>query len=176
MLLDRETIIELLTQLGARLHKRGLEAELYVVGGTAMALVYNRSTVTHDIDAIFEPASEIEAEAKAMARGRRDLPADWINSKVKPLLPVLYDSNQVEALVAPGISVNVASPAHLLAMKVRAARGERDLQDILALCRILNLRTVSDVWQIADEVWGDDLIREDSKQIVNDFLEHYGIS
>lgn len=174
-LLDRETIVELLTQLGARLARRGLEAELYVVGGTAMALAYNRTKVTTDIDAIFEPVAEVEAEARAMARDRRDLPDDWLNSKVKPLLPVLYDQNQVEAISAPGISVNVASPEHLLAMKVRAARDDRDLQDVLALVRILNLRSMPEVWAIADAVWTTELITPESRFTVTEYLLHYGL-
>lgn len=172
-LLDREAIVELLTQLGARLDKRGIEAELYVVGGTAMALAYNRSKVTRDIDAVFEPASIVEAEAKAMAKRRRDLPDDWLNSRVKPLLPLLYDAHQIEAFAAPGISVNVASPQHLLAMKVRAARDERDLQDVLILCRFLQLSNTDDVWQIADAIWGNAIVSKASRQIVNDYLDHY---
>ena len=45
-LLDRETILELLRQLGQRLSDRGIHAELYVVGGTAMVLAYNRNRLT----------------------------------------------------------------------------------------------------------------------------------
>lgn len=175
MLLDREVILELLTQLGSRLHSRGVEAELYVVGGTAMALVYDRQVVTRDIDATFKPASVVQAEAEKLAMDHPGLPKDWLNSKVAPLLPLIFDENQVEALAAPGISVNVASPQHLLAMKVRAARDERDLQDVLALCRILKIRHIDEVWVIAQQVWGDDFIRDDNKQIVSDYLDSFDI-
>jgi len=51
----REKIIELLTELGARLLEQGIEGELYLVGGGAMLLGYNRNTVTKDLDAIYAP-------------------------------------------------------------------------------------------------------------------------
>ena len=55
-LLDRETVEELLRQLGARLVDRGVEAELYVVGGAAMALANDTRRLTRDIDAIAVPS------------------------------------------------------------------------------------------------------------------------
>ena len=173
--LDEFRVRSLLAELGKRLEGRGIEAEIYVVGGAAMILAYDRTRVTRDIDAIGVPQEEIDAEARAMAADHRDLEEDWLNSKVLPLLPRAIDGERLEVMGAPGITVNVASPRHLLAMKARAARGRRDLDDLWVLCRILGITQVDEVWEICREVWGDDLIREDVRIIVSDDLRRrYG--
>ena len=175
-LLDREAILELLRQLGARLDARGLVAEVYVVGGTAMVLAYDRTRLTRDVDAITEAQEVVEAEAREMAAGRRDLASDWFNGRVRPLLPQVVDADRVEAFSAPGISVVVASPRHLLAMKVRAARGERDLEDIVLLARALGIDAIADVIAVADEVWGPGLLREESVFLVSEGLRDRGFT
>ena len=173
--LDRERIVALLGELAGRLEARGLEADLYVVGGTAMALAYDRLRVTRDIDAVGEPMAAIEAEAREMAGVHRDLPADWLSARVMPLLPRSFDADRIEALAWPGLSVNVASPRRLLAMKVRAGRYDRDLEDIWILCQVLELVRLEQIWDIVDEVWGAGMLREDVALLVGDYLRARGL-
>lgn len=174
-MLDRERIVALLGELAGRLNSRGLEADLYVVGGTAMALAYDRLRVTRDIDAVGEPMAAIEAEAREMAAVHHDLPADWLSAQVMPLLPRSFDADRIEALAWPGLTVNVASPRRLLAMKVRAGRYDRDLQDIWVLCQVLELVRLEQVWDIVDEVWGAGMLREDVALLVGDYLRARGL-
>lgn len=174
-MLDRERIVALLGELAGRLNSRGLEADLYVVGGTAMALAYDRLRVTRDIDAVGEPMAAIEAEAREMAAIHHDLPADWLSARVMPLLPRSFDADRIEALAWPGLTVNVASPRRLLAMKVRAGRYDRDLQDIWVLCQVLELVRLEQVWDIVDEVWGAGMLREDVALLVGDYLRARGL-
>lgn len=174
-LMDRETIFELLTQLGRRLEAKGIAAELYVVGGTAMILAYNRTVVTRDIDAVSERQEEVDLEAQLMASERPNLPTDWLNSQVKSMLPRVFDQGQLEAFTSPGITINVASPEHMMAMKVRAARDARDLDDIMLLCNVLKIKSVPEVFEIADNVWGWGMIRAENVQLVQDFLAGMGV-
>jgi hypothetical protein len=175
-LLDRETVLELLRQLGARLDARGIQAEVYVVGGTAMVLAYDRTRLTRDVDAVTEQQEEVEYEARQMALGRSDLAPDWFNGRVRPMLPQVLDVDRVEAFAAPGISVSIASPRHMLAMKVRAARGERDLQDIALLCELLDLTSIVQVLAVADDVWGPGMLRADSIFVVSQGLRDRGFT
>ena len=87
MFASREKVVAMLTQLGSRLDAQGIHGEIYIVGGTAMLLGYNRLTVTEDIDAVFSPVEEIEQIVADMHRADPSLPADWLNSQVLPLLP-----------------------------------------------------------------------------------------
>lgn len=168
--LDEARVQALLAELGERLIGRGIEAEIYVVGGAAMMLAYDRTRITRDIDAVGVPQEDIDHEVRAMAADHPDLDDEWLNAGVLPLLPRSIDADRIEVMGAPGLTVNVASPRHLLAMKARAARGRRDLDDLWVLVQILGLTDVDEVWEICDEVWGEDLIREDVRLVVSDDL------
>ena len=174
-LLNREQAIALLGELARRLHARRLEAEIYVVGGTAMALAYDRARVTRDIDAVASPAEVVDEIAAQMAEDDTDLSPGWFNQQVATLLPREFDADQIEALNWPGLTVNIASPRRLLAMKVGAERSDRDLVDIYVLCQILKLTDVDQVWGICDEVWGAGMIRPDIVMSVGDYLKSRGL-
>ena len=175
-LLDREAILELLRQLGERLEVQGVQADVYVVGGTAMVLAYDRRRLTRDVDAITADQEVVERVAREMAIGREDLIPDWFNGRVRPLLPRVVDVDRIEAFTAPGISVSVASPRHMLAMKVRAARDTRDLEDISLLCATLGVSSIAAVLAIADDVWGPGMLREESVFLVTVYLRELGFS
>jgi len=172
----KEQIVELLTELGSRLAEQGLEAELYIVGGAAMLVGYDRTAVTRGIDALIAPVGVIDEVAAQMARDHGELLPNWLSDAVVPLLPRIADSRSWEMLAVPGLSVQVASAEHLLAMKTRAGRGIRDLQDVAVLCEILGLTRIQQVWDICDQVWGTDLIREEVRAVVTEFLLARGIA
>jgi len=171
--IDRVSV--LLAELGERLAGRGIEGEIYVVGGAAMMLAYDRTRLTRDIDAVGVPQEEIDSEVRAMAKDHKDLGPDWLNARVLPMLPRGVDSGRLQVLGGPGLTVNVASPKWLLAMKARAARGRSDLDDVWVLCQVLGLRTTAEVWRICDEVWGEDMIREDVLDLVTSDLHVRGL-
>ena len=170
-----ERVSALLGELGERLAGRGIEGEIYVVGGAAMMLAYDRARVTRDIDAVGVPQDEIDAEVRAMAADHRDLDPDWLNARVLPLLPRGVDGERLQVLGGSGLTVNVASPKWMLAMKARAARDDRDLDDIWVLCQILNIRAVEEVWAICESVWGEDMIRDDVADLVSTDLKARGL-
>jgi len=175
-LLDREQLLELLRQLGERLEVQGLHADIYVVGGTAMVLAYDRDRLTRDVDGVTENQDVIEDVARTMAAERNDLSPDWFNGRVRPLLPRVFDTDRIEAFSASGISVAVASPRHMLAMKVRAARDARDLEDIVLLCRVLRLTSITAVLAIADDVWGPGMLRDEGVFVVTQELRDRGFT
>ena len=173
--LNLTKVSALLSELGERLAGRGIEGEIYVVGGAAMMLAYNRDRITKDIDAVGVPQAEIDAEVRAMAEDHKELEPDWLNARVLPLLPRGKDGERLQVLGGPGLTVNVASPRWLLAMKSRAARDERDLDDIWVLCQIIGIRTTDEVWAICDDVWGEGMLREDVIDLVTTDLQARGL-
>jgi hypothetical protein len=54
--LDADRVRELLQELSGRLAARGVKANVFVVGGAAMVLVYDDTRSTRDVDALFDPA------------------------------------------------------------------------------------------------------------------------
>ena len=142
-MLSRETILTALTRLSDVLERKGVQGELNIVGGTAMVLAFNARSSTKDVDAIFEPTSEIRAAAAAVAE-ELELPADWLNDAAKGFLSPAGEFTPVESIDLPNLRVQAPTAEYMLAMKVLAARtgigGERgDSKDIAFLIRMLGL-------------------------------------
>ena len=139
-LFDRAALESLLTALGERCAAKGIEVEMFLVGGAAMALAYSRERITRDLDAVFEPKALVYEQARRLA-DERGLPPDWLNDAVKGLLPDRPDMGEQVTFARTGISVAIASPEYLFAMKAAAARQEADTEDLLTLARILRITT-----------------------------------
>lgn len=169
-LLDADEVRSLLTDLGARLDVRGIEARLFLVGGAAMALAYSRRRITRDLDAVFEPKREIYEEAAKLAR-ERGLPADWLNDSVKGFLP---DRSQpvegTSSFSAPGIHVGVASPEYLFAMKAQAARQEADGDDLRTLATILKITNAQEALNLVERFYGPNRLTMKTQLILEAIL------
>ena len=129
---DAQQIKALLAELDSELQLRGVRGELFIVGGAAMALAYNTRRSTRDIDAVFEPKQVIYDSAKVIAARHDNLPLDWLNDAVKGLM-LGADVAATVVYASEGLTVSVASPGYLFAMKAAAARVERDAGDLKTL-------------------------------------------
>jgi hypothetical protein len=83
--LGREDIRALLDDLSSELAARGVRAELFLVGGAALAVAYDAMRATRDLDAVFH-ADVVRQAATAVAE-HRGLAGDWLNDAVKGFLP-----------------------------------------------------------------------------------------
>jgi Nucleotidyltransferase of unknown function (DUF6036) len=63
VLLDRAQLERAFTNLGDRLMRRGVVADVFIVGGAAMALAYDATRVTRDVDSLFVPHGVVLEEA-----------------------------------------------------------------------------------------------------------------
>lgn len=84
--LGRDEIRVLLDELSAELAARGARADLFLVGGAAIAVAYDEARSTRDLDAVFLPTDVVRQAALAVAE-RRELAEDWLNDAVKGFLP-----------------------------------------------------------------------------------------
>jgi hypothetical protein len=144
---DRDAALRALAELATVLAARGVEGRIFVVGGAALALAFDARRSTRDIDAVFEPKSEVYRAARDVA-ATLDLPDDWLNDAVKGFVPGT-DPEAVPIFERPGLSVSAASARFLLAMKLRAARVEQDAGDIRFLAGLLGLHSAEAVLQVA---------------------------
>ena len=145
--LSADQVRALLAETGQILAHQGLLASIYVVGGAAIALTIDTRRVTKDIDAaIRDHPEEFRAAAAEVARCH-GLNLAWINSDVIGFLSNHPLGIEPE-IDLPGLQVVSASPEHLLALKIRAAR-DRDFDDIVLLARHLGLTSPE---QVADIV------------------------
>jgi len=149
----RDEIVELLTELGRRLAERGIQGEMYVVGGAAIAIAFDNPRSTRDKDAVFEPKSAIYELAGELAN-ERGLPDGWLNDAVKGFVAG-PDPDAPLVLEVTGLRVSTASPRMLLAMKVLSHRIGEDEDDVRLLARKIGLNAAREVLAVAESVYGD---------------------
>jgi len=121
------------------------------------------------IDGVFEPKAEVYAAAKRVAERHDDLDDDWLNDAVKGYLPG-DDPNATTVYERPGLQVRVASPEYLLAMKVLAARIDRDADDIRLLADTLGLNTVEEVLDVVETFYPTHLIETRVQYAIEEIL------
>jgi hypothetical protein len=165
-LLDRAGIENAFRRLGERLARRGVVADLYVFGGAAMALAYDGRRATRDIDAVFQPHGVVLDEARAVAE-ELGMPAWWLNEQASVYVAPGGDPAAPRVFDHPGLRVSAASPEHLLAMKVLAAR-RRDAEDIRFLIKHLRLDTAEAALALCAEIFPDEEVPTRARLILED--------
>lgn len=137
--LDRDTLRRLFDELADELARARARAHVYIVGGAAMTMAYQRDRATHDVDArIDDGHAAVLAAVEVIAR-RHGLPTSWLNEQATAYLPSTPDHRAPVVYDSPHLVITGASAEHLLAMKLEAAR-RTDQADIVALLRALAIR------------------------------------
>lgn len=167
-LLSREELTGLLEEIATELESRGFRGDLFIVGGAAMALAYNTRRSTRDLDAVFEPKTVVYEAARAVGE-RHDLSPDWLNDGVKGFLPG-EDLNATTLFDRPGLSVRVASPRYLFAMKAVAARIERDANDLLHLYRLCGFASLAEARECVTQYYPPHLVPPKTEFILQELL------
>jgi hypothetical protein len=147
----RPRILQALQALGEELTSEGVRAQIFIVGGAAMALAYSTRRVTKDIDAVFEPKQTVYAAGAKVAE-ELGLPDDWLNDAVKGFMPGPDDARRPVPAIE-GIEVTTASPRYLLAMKLMAMRFGEDDEDIEILLRECDIDTTEDALAVLEQIY-----------------------
>lgn len=167
-LLDRKLLFAAFGVLAEKLSRRGVVGEVHVFGGAAMVLAFNSRSATRDVDALFKPDTHVLDAAHEVARELR-LPKTWLNNQASAYVsgragrgtPV-FDHQYLRVMVTP--------PEHLLAMKVRAARATRDLDDVRVLVEHLNVRSVAAVSAVVERYFPQEPLSERSRLLLEDLF------
>lgn len=151
-LLGRVRLMELLSALSDELGAQSLSADLMIVGGAAMVLVYDARAATRDIDGVFEPKDRVYDAARrvAAAEGLRD---DWLNDAAKSFIPPEAPGSARTIAEFAHLSVSAPAPEYLLGMKIFAARAERDADDIRTLYRICGYSTAQEGIELVERLY-----------------------
>ena len=149
--MNRRAVLRALQALADELDRRGVRAELFVVGGAAMALAYSRSRITKDIDAIFEPKATVYEAAQVVAE-ELGMPQDWLNDAVKAFAPG-DDPDRRVVFSTPALEVSAASPRYLLAMKIFSSRVGVDAEDIKVLYKELGFTRAEQGLDLVEQMY-----------------------
>jgi len=154
--LNADRLGGLFQELSERLADAGEHAQVFVVGGAAIALAYDGGRVTRDVDALFEPTGTVRQLAADMS-GAHGLEPDWLNDAVKGFLPGdVHDTRVV--FESEHLLVQVPPPEYLLAMKMHAARDDRDLDDAATLFNAAGLTTADQGRELLENTYPDTLL------------------
>ncbi|GAA0337046.1 hypothetical protein GCM10010151_28420 [Actinoallomurus spadix] len=133
-----------------------------------MALAYDARRSTRDIDAVFEPHGIVLDEAQNTAK-ELGLPPWWLNEQASVYVAPGGDPSARRVFDHPGLRVSAASPEHLLAMKIMAAR-RRDADDIRFLAEQLKLQSAAEALAVCAEVFPDEAVSDRARLVLEDIF------
>lgn len=168
VLLGRAELERAFTVLGDRLARRGVVADIFVVGGAAMALAYDANRVTRDVDARFVPHGVVHEEAIRVA-DYLGLPRWWLNEQASVYISGKDDAGKRRVFDHPGLRVMAASPHHIFAMKALAARA-RDVDDLRLLAEITGIESADDAIQVCADFYPDEPISSRSAAVLREIF------
>jgi hypothetical protein len=146
--LSAPEIRDLLAALDTELAKSSIRAEVYLLGGAVMCMVFAARPSTKDVDGYFVPTARVREAARRVALAR-DVPEDWLNDAAKRYLSDRGDF--APFLEFSQLRVFTATPEYLLAMKCLAMRlgaEFHDEADVRFLLRYLNVTRLEAVEQL----------------------------
>ena len=171
--MTQDQIIQALHRLEEELSKEGLRGEIGIVGGAAMVLAFNARKATKDVDAIFEPSSQIR-EAAARIAPRLGLPNDWINDAVKGFMPANSSPRQV-ILDLPHLTVWIPPTPYLLAMKAISARFDtHDAQDLKTRIRFFKIKSPEQVFELIENYYPRKAIPAKTQFFLEELFDELG--
>ncbi len=169
VLLGRAELERAFTALGERLLRRGVVADIFIVGGAAMALAYDADRVTRDVDSLFVPHGIVLEEAGRVADDL-GLPHWWLNEQASVYISGKDDPQRRRVFDHPGLRVTAASPRHIFAMKALAART-RDIDDLRVLADIIGVDSADAALQICAEFYPDEAVPPRSAAILHELFD-----
>ena len=155
--LSKEQIIQAQDDLNRRLTEQGVTGELCIFGGATMILAFDARESTRDVDAVFVPKNQIYEAAGRIAE-EMNLPVSWLNDGVKGFISP--DGEVTTDGMPQWDNLRVIRPTtrYLLAMKCMAARvadydTAGDKNDIIHLCKNLNITSAEQVFNLVEDYY-----------------------
>lgn len=146
MPLSANDIRRAFSALSEELARREQHAEIVIVGGAALVLLFDARESTKDVDAYFvTPEAALLRDAVQAVANRLDLPGDWLNDGAKGYFVGVTTGDVLFA--SSTLTVRAASTAQLLAMKLAAWRDAVDRGDATLL--------LSHMGGTAQEIWAE---------------------
>jgi hypothetical protein len=168
--MTKNEILSAFKKLNGKLQENNSKAEICLVGGAVMCLVFDVRQQTKDVDAIFHPKAKVSALAKQVAE-EEGLAADWLNDSAKAYINSKLE--QVEVLNLSHLKIFAPSARYMLAMKCLAARiGTNDENDIEFLIRHLRLLKPQDVFDIVGLFYDVKLLQPKTQFMVEEIFEN----
>ena len=126
-----------------------------------------------EIERAFTALGERLARRAVEARKVADdlgLPYWWLNEQASVYISGKEDANGRRVFDHPGLRVMAASPAHVFAMKARAART-RDIDDLRLLADIIGVKSAEAALQITVDFYPDEPVSPRSAAVLHELFD-----
>lgn len=168
-MLSETKIRELFGLLNEELEKRDETAEVGIVGGAVMCLVFHARKATRDIDAIFKPTALVRQLVERIAEDQ-NLPRDWLNDAAKGFIQKGFERQEVIDL--SHLRVWAPEPKYMLAMKCISARWDTsDRDDVEFLIRFLKLKSAQSVFRIIEDFYPKNQVPPKTQFLIEELFE-----
>ena len=168
-MLTSEKILRLFHDLNDELAKSQETAEIGIIGGAVMCLVFNARASTRDVAAIFKPTHLVRSLAAKLA-AKNNLPADWLNDAAKGFLQENFERQEV--LNLSNLRVWAPHAKYMLAMKCLAARWDtNDRDDVIFLIKFLKINDAKAVFSIVESYYPKNQIPGKTQFFIEEVVE-----
>ena len=170
-MLDSKLIYRLFHGLNEKLTQKGEVAEIGIVGGTVMCLVFQARNATKDVDAIFEPTKIVRDLAKLVGE-EEGVGENWLNDGAKAYIQ--GDFTKQDLLNLSNLRVWAPSADYMLAMKCISARWDtNDKSDVIFLIKYLKLKKAKEVFSIIEMYYPKKQIPPKTQFLVEEIFEGF---
>lgn len=170
-MLSTTRIKELFEAMNENLKRRDVIGEIGICGGAVMCLVFEARQATKDVDAVFQPTSEIREATHEIAVDFNISP-DWLNDAAKAFFHVDPPKNDVLSL--SNLRVWAPTADYMLAMKCISARFDSaDRDDLEFLIKYMELTKPEEVFEIVCKYYPKRLIPPKTQFLVEELMETY---
>lgn len=168
-MLTKIQIENLFAKLNIKLKEKGEKAEVGIVGGTVMCLVFNARNATRDVDAIFEPTKIVRQLARQLGE-EEGVGPEWLNDGAKTFLQGHF--NRQDVLNLSNLLVWAPTADYMLAMKCISARWDtHDRDDVIFLINQLNLKTPRQAFEIIEKYYPKNQIPPKTQFLIEEILD-----
>lgn len=171
---------ELAKQYRKLVGKKGMPAEIILIGGAAILTNYGFREMTTDVDAIINASSAMK-DAINVVGDKFNLPNGWINSdfrKTTSYTPKLVSVSKYYKTFSNILTIRTINAEYLIAMKLRSARKyKNDLSDIIGILAEHKKRNneiqFSQIDYAVNELYGSwDDFTADARMFIRDAFEN----
>ncbi|MCC7405656.1 MAG: hypothetical protein IT288_14755 [Bdellovibrionales bacterium] len=168
-MLDEKKILSLFENLNQKLAGKGEIAEIGIVGGAVMCLVFHARKATRDIDGIFKP-TRLVRDLVAQIADEEGLSSDWLNDAAKGFIQGNFQRQEVINL--SNLRVWAPEPRYMLAMKCVSARWDTsDRDDVQFLIGFLKLKSAESVFSIIESFYPKKKIPPKTRFLIEELYE-----
>ena len=154
--LSKKDIVKYLKLINEELVKAEETAEIVLLGGCAMVLMYDARKSTKDIDAIFNNKSKMRECVKMIAKNN-NLNDDWLNDAAKSFITPKMKT--VEVTKFSNLKIKVFDLESLLVLKLISARAlTNDFSDSLILLENSSIKNIEELYELVEKYAPEDLL------------------